>query len=62
MATVLQALEEAKKTLLGREGIQGIGIKANRLIVYAGEGVSVPASVLGVPVEVVRTGKFVIQR
>lgn len=58
MATILEALAEAKRVLLGQPGITGVSYKGNRIIVYAAQGTSVPSSFLGYEVEVVYTGSF----
>jgi hypothetical protein len=57
VATIQEALAEAQR-LLAKPRIHGISIRNNRIIVYAEQGVSVPTSILGFPVEVVYTKKF----
>jgi len=60
MATVAEALAEAQRLLLGKPGILGISARGDRIIVYAEEGVAVPTSILGVPIEIIYTKRWEI--
>jgi hypothetical protein len=55
-----EALAQARVELLGKPGIVGISHTADRIIVYAEEGTTVPTSIMGVPVEIIYTKRFKI--
>lgn len=61
MANIELAFAEAKK-LLGRPGIHGVSKKRNRIIIYADKGASVPATISGIPTEVIYTERFKVLR
>jgi hypothetical protein len=58
MATIGEALAEARRTLTGLPNVVGISSKADRIIVYATSPENIPTTILGFPVEVIITPPF----
>jgi len=60
MATVAEAVSEARRTLLPVEGIVAVSSVGNTIIVYVeseADRAKVPASILGYPVQVKVVGR-----
>jgi len=58
MATIIEALNEARRILSARPNVVGISYRADRIIVYATSTEGIPTTILGFPVEIIITGRF----